>query len=415
MKILHVNASDSVGGAAIAAMRHCRAMRATGIDAKLLCVVPQTDEPFVYGIDSMTTLTEFMQKVYGKLNHLKTKRFTPYATWSVADWGFDISKHPLVKQADEIWLHWINGGMLSVKSIEKILKLGKPVTWYLHDMWPLTGGCHYSLGCKGFEKECVACPLLYDRSGSTNPTDISNDLMRKKLARWVGYPHLRIIAPSRWLTDLVHKSALFGGKNLTATLPNPLDTDLFAPLPKAEARNRLNLPADRPLILFGAHNVNDPYKGMHYLIEALPLLKDSGAEFIVFGHSSQDLSADSLPVKIHSIGSVSSAEKLRQIYSAADLFVTPSLADNYPNVLVEAMACGTPCVGFNIGGIPEIIHDGISGLIAPDITSEALAQTITRALPQADTLGQNARAQILQTNSFPAYARHLGQLPQTQS
>lgn len=407
MKILHVNASDAHGGAAIAAMRHCEAMRAAGIEAEFLCVVPHSGKSFAHGIDAMKSLTRFTQRVYNKLNFLKARKSFPYASWSEASFGFDISSHPLVNRADEIWIHWINGGMLSIKSIGSLLKTGKTITWYMHDMWPLTGGCHYSLGCSGFEAECGKCPLLFNREGSNNPDDISRDQMLQKLDKWSGYKNLRILAPSRWLASQAEQSALFGnGRNKIGVLPNPIDTSIFAPLSKANARSQLSLPKDKPLILFGAHNINDSYKGMHYLIDALPLLRESGAECVVFGQSSQAINLDSLPIKVHSVGSVNSADVLRQIYSAADVFVTPSIADNYPNVLVEAMACGTPCVGFNIGGIPEIIQDGVSGVLASQTSPEALADAILQALPQSDKLGMNARNQIIQNNSYENYRRY---------
>lgn len=408
MKVLHVNTSDAIGGAAIAAMRHCEAMRASGIEAEMLCVNPQSGKHFSHGIDSMNTISRFRQKVYNKLNYLTTKKVSPYASWSTATYGFDISRHPLVKWADEIWIHWINSGMLSIKTIEKLLKTDKQITWYLHDMWPLTGGCHYSLDCKAYQAECGNCPLLFDRQGSNNPSDLSRQQMLEKLKRWSGYDNLRILAPSHWLADLTNGSALFGnGKNRIGVLPNPINTDVFAPIPKEEARRRLDLPNNKPLILFGAHNVNDPYKGMHYLIDALPILKGSEIECIIFGGNSNALDSLNFPLKIHSVGSVNSAETLRQVYSAADLFVTPSIADNYPNVLVEAMACGTPCVGFNIGGIPEIIRHGSSGLIASEVSAEALASTILDALPQASELGIKAQCQIKKTNSFQAYAQRV--------
>lgn len=408
MKILHVNTSDCQGGAAIAAMRHCEAMRSSGIDAQFLCLTPQSGNPFSRGVDSFIGMTIFLQRLYNKINSLKTRASAPYATWSNAAYGFDISNHPLVKWADEIWIHWINAGMLSLKSIEKLLKIGKPITWYLHDMWPLTGGCHHSFGCKGFRQLCGNCPLLFNQQGSGNPDDISRLQMLEKQKRWVGHDNLQIIAPSRWLADLAHKSSLFGNdKNKIDVLPNPINTNVFNHLVKDEARKQLNLPQDKPLILFGAYNVNDPYKGMHYLLDALPLLENTNAECIVFGGNSKKLTSDSLPLKIHPIGSVYSSEILCQVYSAADLFVTPSIADNYPNVLIESMACGTPCVGFNIGGIPEIIHDGVSGLIAHDVSAESLADTILRALPHAEEFGTNARKQIIQNNSYENYRQFI--------
>lgn len=410
MKILHVNTYDVGGGAAIAAMRHCEAMTYAGIDAQLMCVSPKSGKSWVHNVGP-TLSTDFWRRVYPRLNKYSEHNASPYATWSQAEFGFNLSRQPLVNEADEIWLHWINGGMLSVSGVEKLLATGKPITWYLHDMWPLTGGCHYSLGCNGFHAHCGKCPLLNDHIGSIKTTDISSQQLEKKLRLWRGYDSLRIIAPSHWLCDQASKSALFGnGQTKTGVLPNPLDTRVFHPVDKQTARKNLNLPLDKPLILFGAVNVHDPYKGFQYLQDAFPLLQNTGIECVAFGNADGGSSAVSTLLPIHYMGHIKSVEKLRDIYSASDIFVTPSIADNYPNVLVEAMACGTPCVGFNIGGVPEIIKDKDSGIIASQVSPEALADAIVMALNQKESLSNKAINQIAETNSFESYIQQFNQI-----
>lgn len=405
MKVLHINTGDCGGGAAIAARRHCEAMRAAGIDASLLSLRVKKPSAWVSGAVTGRKAM-FAGPLLSRLNSALTRRHRPFGVWSEARFGIDISRRADVAAADVIFLHWVNGGFLTVNGVGRLLNLGKPVVWYLHDMWPMTGGCHHSLDCQRFSKSCGHCPLLDAGRGSTRADDISRRLLRRKAARWANCGNLQIIAPSQWLADCAARSSLFG-KVPARVLRNPLDTDLFKPLDKAVARQMLNLPDNKKIILFGADSATHPYKGWPYLADALEMLDPQQVECIVFGNSETWSHTAANSLKIHPIGKLTDPLAMVAVYSAADVFVTPSQADNYPNVLVEAMACGTPCVGFNIGGIPEIIRHGVSGLIAPEVSARSLAQTINSAL--AADFADNARQQILSVNSYAAYATAVGQ------
>ena len=405
MKVVHLNYADRVGGAAIAAFRHNEAMQQCGIDSKMLVV----NRTLHYNRTIITPTTSNLKLkieslIKSRLPAMKVIHERPYATWSLASNGFDLSKHPTVRNADAIWLHWINGGMLSVAGIEKILKLMKPTYWFMHDMWPFTGGCHYALVCQGYEDKCGKCPFLHYPEGSKRTNDLSRRQMKKKLRRWSKFSNLHILAPSQWLVDCSQRSTLFGGLEHTV-VRNVIDTGRFHPINKLAARRLFGLPIDKKLILFGADSISSPYKGWNYLKETLNIIDSTKIECIVFGTAEYMFTLqNSIRLKVHFTGKLSDEYSLIALYNACDVFVTASVAENYPNVLIEAMACGLPCVGFNTGGIPEIIRHGKTGYISQEISAKGLAAGINHVLQTADyaSMSATSRERIVKENSYAA-------------
>lgn len=400
MKIVHINSSDISGGASIAARRHVRVMRAHGIDARLLCITPAQPAPYTLAASPNPRVIKMNERISSRLNSFGLSRLNPIGIWSKSSWGLSLDEHPDVKDADAIFMHWVNGGLLSVRGIGRLLDMGKPVYWYMHDMWPITGGCHYAFDCEGYKHSCGKCPLFYGGKGSTDPHDLSASQMAEKIKRWTGHENLGILAPSRWLANCAAESTLFGGgKNSVGVIRNPVDTDIFHPVDKTWARKALGLPSDKRLILFGSAEPDRIYKGWKLLSDALELLDPTESQAIVFGNREGWTHTPANGMKLHPMGTMRDPWSLMLLYNAADIFVIPSLAENYPNVLIEAMACGTPCVGFNIGGIPEIINDGQTGIIASAISPWALAEAITDALGRTEQFAPAARLQIETTNS----------------
>lgn len=412
MKIVNINISANSGGAAKAAHRHNDAMRRSGIDAKMLVI----KERGIFPSRDVISLCRFSmrnRRAWNKVRKevkLLDKELRPYAAWYSNIDGLDISGHKAIQEADAIWLHWVSKGMISIESLEKILQTGKPVYWFMHDMWPMTGGCHYSLGCERFTDRCGCCPRLHDNSGSDDPDDLSAKQLSAKMKHWRGYPNLRILTPSNWLADCARRSSLFKGSDIRV-FRNVIDTDIYSPRDKMEARKSFGLPADRKLILFGAHTLKSRYKGWDTLRDALQILSGKGYECVVFGKVRHKDMARDIAMPVHFVGRLTSDKRLATLYSACDVFVTASIADNYPNVLVEAMACGLPCVGFNIGGIPEIIDDGVNGRIVDYDQSggsaEALAQGIVDVLnsPSYGEMCVAARKKIKAEASYEAAVR----------
>jgi glycosyltransferase involved in cell wall biosynthesis len=307
--------------------------------------------------------------------HDKSVRFS----FSLANFGTDLSKHPLVQAADVIHLHWINQGFLSLQGIQALAALGKPIVWTLHDMWAFTGGCHYSRGCTGYLKACGNCPYLRFQG----PNDLSHRIWARKLQLYP--PNIQFVTCSGWLRDVALSSSLLSAYPVKA-IPNPIDTNVFKPATDTERstfRRELNIAPESRVLLFVAMKVSETRKGFHFLQEALQLLKQQEParpiEIVVMGKSTPEALA-TLPYPVHALGMVAGAPALARVYGMADVFVIPSLEDNLPNTVMESLACGTPVAGFNTGGIPEMVDDGVCGFIAPQGDSVALAQAIARVL-----------------------------------
>ena len=382
MKILLINKTDAGGGAAVAANRLNRALRRNGVDSQLLVQDHLTNQDGVFGVDHGFT---FKQKAFGRFV-LERVYFLPYEkdasirfAFSPANTGLDISEHPMVKEADIIHLHWVNQGFLSLESLRKLFSLGKPVVWTQHDMWAFTGGCHYSGSCQQFLEFCSFCPFLR----KPGKKDLSAQIFAMKRKIYNSTP-MSIVACSKWLRGLAKESKLFRYKQ-TYAIPNPIDTDFYRPLDNIEARARLGLPEDKKLILFGAANVNDPRKGMRYFIEALNILNDhypnanEEVELVVFGKMKDNV-LKKLPFKVHAFNFVSDPEVLVSLYNSANIFALPSLQDNLPNTVMEALACGTPVVGFSIGGVPEMVSHQESGYLAEVKNAMSLADGLYDSL-----------------------------------
>lgn len=400
-----------MGGAAIACLRLLAILEQTeGIEVTMLVQEKKRDNPKVKAIaetwlQKKLAFERFVrERLYFKFQEKnKEVRFA----FSPANSGIDISEHPLVQEADIIHLHWINFGFLSLKSLEKIFKLNKPIVWTLHDMWAFTGGCHHSGDCENYQISCGNC-VQYLKTPS--PTDVSNKVWQRKNTIFDYSLRLRsgngttIVGCSKWLSNRAKKSSLFKDFTVKA-IPNPLDTKLFLAQNKAEARVKLGLPIDKKLILFVAAKVSVIWKGFSYFQEALELLKSQNShnqyiELVVLGESDAE-TIEKLPFKAHALGRISDVNQIVSVYSAVDVFVTSSIQENLPNTIMEAMACGTPAVGFEVGGIPEMIENKKNGFLAKYKSAESLAEGMKWVLFEAnhDELSKNARKKVLDNYS----------------
>jgi len=404
MRVLIVNTSEKTGGAAVAANRLMEALINNGVKAKMLVRDKQTDCLTVVSAgDGWRQRWHFLWerwRIFMAMHFSKTHLFEA----DIANVGTDITTLPEFKEADIIHLHWINQGFLSLNGIQKILSSGKPVVWTMHDIWPATAICHYSRGCCRYQNKCESCPLLPRRSVS----DLSAVVWRRKNEILRKY-HISFVACSRWLEGEAKKSALLKGQRVT-NIPNPINSHVFCPSDKQQAREALGLPLDKHVILFVSQRVTDKRKGLDYLVEAVnrmavqdSSLKDNTAIAVLGGHSEEV--ADLLPLPVFPLGYVSDESKIVKVYNAADVFVLPSLEDNLPNTIMEAMACGVPCVGFNIGGIPEMIGHLKSGYVAKAADADDLARGIKWVLVfKGEELSKEARRKVLNSYSQQSVA-----------
>ena len=320
-------------------------------------------------------------------------------------YGQDLSQHPLIQQADIIHLHWVNFGMLSIQNIKQLIDTGKPIFWTLHDMWAFTGGCHHSGICLNFQASCGNCQEFLKNPAAN---DLSNQIWNEKFKAFQ-QPNLHIITCSDWLKERAASSSILKNQPIQS-IPNAIDTSFFKPADKQSAKRILGLDPSKKHILFVAMRVHAPKKGFSYLEKALQGLDPSTTELIVVGNA-QDL--PELHLKAHVLGHISSTEKMIQIYQAADVFVTPSLEENLPNTIMEALACGTPCVGFKIGGIPEMIDHEVNGYVAEYLSAEDLTKGLSWTLENAREQAARQKAESTYSEAIIAekhvnYYKHVG-------
>lgn len=392
MKTLLINTSDLEGGAARSAYRLLRGLKEQNLNTLMLVQNKIGDDWSVIGpknnfekgkgifrphIDKLPLLT------------YKNKKLTPWSpswlpsniTWKIREINPEI-----------VHLHWINGGFLPINTLKTI---NKPIVWTLHDSWPFTGGCHIPYDCKNYKTGCGNCPQL----GSNSNYDISKRVYNKKESLWKDI-NLTIVTPSNWLADCARSSKLFKNKDIRV-IPNGLDINVFRPIDKVVARELLNLPENKKLILFGAmHSTKDSNKGFNYLSGALRNLAEkklpSDVELVVFG-ASEPKESQNLGFKINYLGRVNDDIKLSLLYSAADVFVAPSKQENLPNTIMESLACATPVVAFNIGGIPDLIDHLGNGYLARPYSIEDLSlgiETVLKKCEQSNSLGINGRKKV---------------------
>ncbi|MDR0295473.1 MAG: glycosyltransferase family 4 protein [Prevotellaceae bacterium] len=388
MKILILNTSERIGGAAVAANRLMHALNKTGYEARMLVRDKQTDDERIVSLNTtwwhckINRFRFIWERLVIFFHNCFTKK-NLFAV-SIANIGTNISKHPLVKEADIIHLHWINQGFLSLKNIRQLTKLNKPIVWTMHDMWSCTGICHHARACERYSQQCEKCFFLHHPAKK----DISTTVFRKKQQLYQ-QADISFVTCSDWLNKRAKKSALLLKKQIS-TINNPIDTKVFAPFDKIASRKKLGLATDKKLILFSAVNLSDSRKGFSYLAEAAQLLDINNVELLLLGNVKTVL--PELPLKINYIAFTPNEADMAMVYSAVDCYVTPSLEENLPNTIMEAMACGTPCVGFDTGGIPEMIDHKITGYVANYQSADDLAAGIRWVLSEADYAALSAKA-----------------------
>ncbi len=406
MRILIVNTSERAGGAAVAASRLMEALNNNGEKARMLVRDKTTDSLTVLPVRPQWLMR--WRFLWERLTIFCRLRFQRKHLFEIdtATCGTDITKTREFREADVIHLHWVNQGMLSLKDIGCILRSGKPVVWTMHDIWPATSLCHLTFQCRSFRSACRYCPYL---PGGGSEHDLSAKVWRRK-QRMLEGQDVFFVACSRWLENEAKGSALLKGQHITS-IPNPIDSRIFYRRDKAEARRKLGLPQDKKLLLFVAQRVTNVNKGVDYLLRACQLLADGHDSLkeqiglVVMGGHADEVTGG-MPFASYALGYVSDEHAVADIYNAVDAFVLPSLSENLPNTIMEAMACGVPCVGFRVGGIPEEIDHQKNGYVAAYRDAEDLCRGLRWVLCEADheSLSRNAVSKVAQNYSQSSVA-----------
>lgn len=366
MRILIVNASDLNGGAARAAYRLHRALLSHNVDSQMLVQNKVSDDHSIIEVFlSLKNERNKFRKIFDRIpillyNNRSKTLFSP--SWL----PFSSMAEKINKiNPDIVHIHWINKGMMKIEDIEKIKS---PIVWSLHDMWLFTGGCHYDEECEAFKSICGNCKVL----NSNKEKDLSWRLFNRKKKSLSKKNDITIVGLSKWISNCAKNSTLLKGKEII-NIPNPIDCEVFKPINKEVSRDIWNLPKDKKLVLFGAMNAtSDPRKGFHWLVRALKKLKTKEIELVVFGCNEPEKSQN-LEFKTHYLGQLKDDISLVTLYDAVDVVLIPSLQENLSNTIMESLACGTPVVGFDIGGNADMIEHKKNGYLAKSFDVDDLA------------------------------------------
>jgi glycosyltransferase involved in cell wall biosynthesis len=402
MKVLHINQSDVGGGAAIAGYRLHQGLLQQGVDSKLLVGLPQTTDPRVARVPRRNyPLAGLLKKITDELG---LNYVSHLATWK-------IPSHKFYQEADILNFHNLHTGYFNYLFLPYLTR-NKPAIYTLHDMWSFTGHCAYSFDCSRWQKGCGQCP--YPDAYPAIKRD--NTELEWKLKKWIyEQANLIIVTPSQWLMNQAKLSIL--NRFAIYWIPNGLDTNLYVPLNKQECRRCLQVSHYRYILLTASVNLQDPRKGTDLLIKAINCLPDHlrrDTILLVMG-SGGELIKSEIQVDVISFGYVGIDQLKVMIFSAADLFIFPTRADIFGLVAQEAMACGTPMISFDVGGVPELVRPGITGELAEPENPQDLARKIEQLLVDRETrqkMSQNCREVAVQEYDLALQAQRYIQIYQ---
>lgn len=377
MRILHLTAHENTG-AGRAALRLHQGLLNAGVDSILLTTQKVSTVSAVVEPRYRVRLIKDLQPII--VNAVIQKFWQPQQTvFSINATPSFLLRQIKSFQPDVINLHWIGWDFLK---IEDLKQLNIPLVWTLHDMWPFTGGCHYSQDCDRYRQSCGQCPLL----SSHKESDLSHWVWQRKAAAWRDLD-LTIVSPSEWMADCARASALFGNRPIEV-IAHGLNTHIYKPIDRRVARQALNLPLSKPLILFGAvRATDDPRKGFHLLQPALSKLlhlkQDGKIELVIFG-SAESKTFTELGYPTHALGQLRDDLSLALAYSAADVMVVPSLQESFGQTASEALACGAPVVAFKTTGLIDIIDHQQDGYLAEPFEIDDFARGMAWVLDDID-------------------------------
>jgi len=402
MKVVLINTSDTEGGAARAAYRLHQGLQGIGVSSQMLVKNKKSGDPNVIG--SQTGIGNKFDKIISTISN-SPLRLYPERNRGIfsSQWLPDSLAAKVAKiQPDIINLHWVCGGYMQVESVPKF---NKPLVWTLHDMWPFTGGCHYSEECDRYTKSCGSCPQLH----SSKDSDLSRWVWHRKAQAWKNL-NLTLVTPSHWLAECAKSSSLLQEYPISV-IANGLDPEVYKPLNRRLVRESLNLPQNKQLVLFGAmQGIEDRWKGFPLLVPALQSLSKSEwqdkIELLVFG-SSQPENPINVGFKTHYLGRLKD-ESLAKVYAAADVMVVPSRYEAFGQTASEALACGTPVVAFDVTGLKDIVDRQQNGYLAKPYETEDLARGIAWVLEDPDRhqkLCRSARLKVEEKFTLQVQAR----------
>ena len=393
MNVLHINQSDLIGGASIAGYRLHKSLLAQGIESRLLVGKQKTTSDRVAVIKR--------NPIEKQLNSLTWRLGLNYINCLST---FDIPKHNFYKDADVLNFHNLHSGYFNYLALPKLTQ-HKPAVLTLHDMWSFTGHCAYSYECDRWKTGCGKCPHL-----DVYPQiKLDNTRLEWQMKNWAYHRStLTIVAPSNWLTKLASCSIL--NRFSIHCIPNGIDTEVYQPLDREQCRLVLNIAKNKKVLMFGADNLTDSRKGGDLLLKALISLQPSlkaQTLLLTLGNGGEAI-AEKVGIQTLNLGYVTS-DRLKSIaYSAADLFIFATRADNLPLMLQESLSCGLPVISFDIGGVPDLVRPGVTGYLAVAEDIKDFSHGIIRLLEDKnlrDRMSKQCRDIALQEYSLALQAQ----------
>lgn len=393
MKVTFISHSDLTGGASVVTYRLMEALRGEGIDARMLVCSKTSNDPNValagskIGRDVKFFAERariFLANGFNRENLFKV---------SIANTGIDLAAHAWVKEADVVVLGWINQGLMSLRGVKRLIRMGKPVVWVMHDMWNATGICHHAYECTAYQQQCGNCRFLT----GTSRSDLSHKIWRRKKDLY-DMRRITFVAVSNWLAQRCASSSLMADADVRV-IPNAFPADDFSTAPTLPVES-LNIDHNRNLIVMGAARLDDPIKGFDYAIEALNYIADNHPEvartsqMVFFGNLRDKTKLDALRFPYTWLGRVSDWRLLRQLYASARVVLSTSLYETLPGTLIEGQASGCLPVSFSRGGQGDIVTHLRDGYLAEYKNSRSIAEGILWALrqdPDREALHESVR------------------------
>lgn len=396
MNILHINQSDLQGGAAVAMGRLHDGLLQIGVSSSIMASIRTTGSDLVHPLPPWGRRDVWLGAVTRRLGLLDVNIVST----------FDIVKTEAYKKADLLHFHALQTGYFNYLAIPALTK-SKPAVLTLHDMWMMTGHCSNAFSCERWKTGCGKCPHPEAFPPISRDATATEWKLKRRTVKRSGLQG--VIAISKWMENQAQESFL--GHLPVSCIHHGIDTRVFQPLDRQTCRTALGIPPDANVILFGAQYLSEFRKGGDLLLKALKALPDGlrrSSILLTFGEGGKSL-REQLDMRVFELGFVSGDRLKVLAYSAADVFVSPARAESFGLVLQEAAACGVPSVGFRVGGIPDIVRHGETGILADPEDWEGLARGIVELLEhpeERDRFGKAARQLVETEFDLVAQARH---------
>lgn len=365
MKIALFSTEETNGGAARATNRlHLGLLQNSDVDVTFYVKNKSSD---LNNIKEIKTKDKFLESIEQLVNRRYIQDNRTGVSNTLFSFSYCDSDFECMHEFDVINLHWVER-FVSLNNLNELVQSGIPIVWTLHDMKPFTGGCHYSATCKEYLYRCENCEQLLN-----DTQELSSKVLDAK-KKILEQSNITIVTPSVWLANEAKKSSLFHNKNIVV-IPNSIEANIFKPMDKAEAKMTLGISPDNIVLAFGALSHTEKRKGFQELLISMnQLARTIDTDRIIalfFGNES----SNNFPFRVVNIGNISDDEKLALAYNAADLFILPSLEDNFPNTILEAMSCATPVIAFDTGGVQDIVSEE-NGKVVPYADTSALCDEV---------------------------------------